>query len=208
MDSPANSVTTAVTKKIMRFFVLDRSGSMDTIADDTIGGYNSFVRDQKEFGGTMSLIQFDDLINTVYENVEIENVQPLTKDTYIPRGSTALYDAIGYAIKMVEEQTEIHKDAEFTIVILTDGFDNASRNYNSMHIKDLVRIYTRLGWDFMFLGASSESILAAQNIGMDETQTMQFNPREVASAFRCLSSTMSQQAQGRVATLCDTARMA
>ena len=73
-----------------RVFLLDRSGSMDSCRSDTIGGYNSFVNSQKTLGGTMSLYLFDHELATVYENVPIENVEPLTLETFVPRGSTAI----------------------------------------------------------------------------------------------------------------------
>jgi len=181
--------------------VLDRSGSMERIADDTIGGYNAFVKDQQVFGGTMTLVQFDNKIETLYDNIDIADVKPLDRQTFVPRGTTALYDAIGFTIDMAESYSELHKDTEFKIIIVTDGFDNASTSYTCNHVKDIIRMCTRLGWDFMFLGASKESILAAKDMGLDLTQTLQFDPLEVTSAFKCLSDVMSQQAQGNVATL-------
>jgi len=185
---------------IKRFFILDRSGSMEIIRDNTIHGFNNFVNEQRQFGGTMSLVIFDQEITSVYSECDINNVPPLDDMTYIPRGTTALYDAIGmtisYVDRMLQHQHTNHDNTIIKFIILTDGFDNSSSRYNMNQIREMIQTYTQLEWDFMFLGSNEEAIFAAKNIGIANQNTMTFNSANIDLAFRSLSLTMSQQAQG------------
>jgi hypothetical protein len=166
-----------------RVFLLDRSGSMDTCRDDTVGGYNSFVDSQKPLGGTMSLYQFDHEFLTVYENVPIDDVTPLTTSTFEPRGSTSLLDAMGHVLKL-----DLPRDT--TIIILTDGEENASTKYTSEHIKDLVESrQTRDNWSFVYLGANQDVVLTAQKLGIG--RSIGFSTCDTPEVFRALSQTMS-----------------
>ena len=185
---------------IKRCFILDRSGSMLSMIDDTIGGFNSFVESQKSLGGTMSLYLFDNEFETVYEDTPIENVQKLTKETFIPRGSTALHDAIGKVVSRVSKQ--IMKEAlTVKIIIMTDGFENASKLYPSEHIKDLIEIHTKLGWDFMYIGANQNSILEAGKLGINPEQTLDFDADTVHDVMRSVSHVIRQQSQGTPTSL-------
>ena len=180
--------------KIIRIFLLDRSGSMETIADDTIGGFNAFVKDQKEFGGTLSLYLFDHEILCSYQHTDITKVPLMDNKTFQPRGSTALNDAIGNIIK----SQAIPEDPSITVkfVILTDGMENASTTYTSAHIKDLIDAQTKKGWDFMYLGANQDAFTVAETMGIARQNAMTFDVHNTPEAFRSLSATMSQQARG------------
>jgi len=180
--------------KIIRIFLLDRSGSMETIADDTIGGFNAFVKDQKEFGGTLSLYLFDHEIVCTYQHTDITQVPLMDNKTFQPRGSTALNDAIGNIIK----SQAIPEDPSITVkfVILTDGMENASTTYTSAHIKDLIDAQTKKGWDFMYLGANQDAFTVAETMGIARQNAMTFDVHNTPEAFRSLSATMSQQARG------------
>ena len=171
-----------------RIFLLDRSGSMETCWDDTIGGYNSLVKEQAEFGGTMTLIQFDHEFNVTYENKLIGEVEPLTRETYKPRGSTALLDAIGRAIK------ECKTDMIPTVIILTDGQENSSLTYTKAHIKDLIFERQKDGWQFVYLGANQDAFAEAGAMGIAPGCTMNYDATKTPEAFRHLSAALSQQA--------------
>ena len=171
-----------------RIFLLDRSGSMETCWDDTIGGYNSLVKEQAEFGGTMTLIQFDHEFNVTYENKPIGEVEPLTRETYKPRGSTALLDAIGRAIK------ECKTGMIPTVIILTDGQENSSLKYTKAHIKDLIFERQKDGWQFVYLGANQDAFAEAGAMGIAPTCTMNYDATKTPEAFRHLSAALSQQA--------------
>ena len=169
-------------------FLLDRSGSMETCCDDTIGGFNSFVKDQAALGGKLTLIQFDHEYLMSYENKPLGEVEPLTTTTFKPRGSTALLDAIGRAIK------ECKTESIPTIIILTDGQENSSRTYTKVHIKDLIFERQKEGWTFMYLGANQDAFAEAGSIGIDPAGTMNFDVNKTPDVFRALSATVSQRA--------------
>ncbi len=168
-----------------RIFILDRSGSMETCRDDTIGGYNAFVNSQKEFGGTMSLIQFDHEYQVVYRDQNIDEVAPLTAEVFQPRGSTALLDAIGNTLKDFTGPA--------TCIILTDGHENASSKYTRAHIKDLIEQRQKDGWTFVYLGANQDAFAEAGGLGITAENTMNYDSRRTPDAFRVLSQAMSSQ---------------
>jgi len=170
-------------------FILDRSGSMEASRDDTIGGFNSFVKDQKEQrpSETLTLVQFDHEITTIFENVPLKDVQPLTRETFVPRGSTALLDAIGNTIKKTSHPSP-------TLIILTDGEENASRMYTKAHIKDLMEQKRKDGWTIMYLGANQDAFAEAGSIGIAAANTLNFDRSRTPEAFRSLSQAVSSQA--------------
>jgi hypothetical protein len=184
---------------IKRCFILDRSGSMANMIDDTIGGFNAFVDTQKSLGGTMSLYLFDNEFDIVYEDTRIENVRILTEKTFIPRGSTALYDAIGKVISRVSKETNTQYDIK--IIIMTDGYENSSKKYTADHIKDLIEIHSKLGWNFMYMGANQDSILEAGKLGINADNTIDFDSDTVNDAMRSVSTVIRQQSQGIPTTL-------
>lgn len=178
-----------------RIFLLDRSGSMESCWDDTIGGYNSFVKDQAAFGGTMTLVQFDHEYLVTYSKMPIGDVVPLTRDTYKPRGSTALLDAIGQTIK------EWTGDTAPTVIILTDGYENASRKFTKAHVRDLIESKTKDGWQFVYLGANQDAFAEAGSMGIAPNCTMNYDGAKTPEAFTRLSAAMSSQASNPTQTL-------
>ena len=178
-----------------RVFLLDRSGSMETCWDDTIGGFNAFLNEQKADGGTLTLIQFDHEYQLIYENKPIGEVPPLTRETFKPRGSTALLDAVGRAIKEVRTQTIP------TYVILTDGLENSSRKFTKAHIKDLIEERQKDGWTFAYLGANQDAFAEAGSMGIAPCCTMNYDVNRTPDAMRVLSAAMSSQASGQTQTI-------
>lgn len=174
-----------------RVFVLDRSGSMESCLDDTIGGFNAFVRDQLPLGGTLSFIQFDHEFTPVYDKKLIHEVEPLNHETYKPRGSTALLDAIGKTIKSIEN------DRTPVVAVLTDGFENASHTFTKAHIKDLIEQKTKEGWVFIYLGANQDAFAEAGSIGIAPACTMNYDARRTSDAFSALSQAMSNHVTSR-----------
>jgi Mg-chelatase subunit ChlD len=166
-----------------RIFILDRSGSMENCRADTIGGYNAFIDSQKQFGGTMTLILFDHEYLEVYVNKPIAEVEPLTIETFMPRGSTALLDAIGQTLKKFTEPA--------TCIILTDGQENSSHEYSKAHIKDLIEHATAKGWTFMYLGANQDAFEVGSSIGIKAADTKNWDVSRTPDLFRALSETLS-----------------
>ena len=178
-----------------RVFILDRSGSMETCRDDTIGGFNSFVEDQKATGGTLTLIQFDHEYMVSYLQKPITECEHLTHETFKPRGSTALLDAIGNMIKSWTAP------GSPSIVILTDGQENASVKFTKAHIKDLIEQKTKEGWSFAYLGANQDAFAEAGSIGIAPGCTLNYDATRTPDAFRALSAAVSCQASGQSQTV-------
>jgi hypothetical protein len=162
-----------------RIFLLDRSGSMASIRDDTIGGFNSFIGSQVD--GTMSLVMFDHEVIECYKDVPMNEVTQLVD--FVPRGSTALLDAMGYVLKSF-------KGGKKTVVVLTDGEENASKHYTRAHIRDLIEIRKSEGWDFVYLGVD---INESQNLGFNTS--VYFNGLNTGELFTSLSTAMTQASQ-------------
>ena len=154
-------------------FILDRSGSMAGLEQDTIGGFNAMMEKQKrEPGETLvSTVLFDQDTQVIHDRVPLEKLGPLTEEEYYVRGSTALLDAVGGAIRHIGN---VHKYAreedvpEKTLfVITTDGMENASRHYDYDRVKDMIRRQQeRYGWEFLFLGANIDAAREAGRFGI------------------------------------------
>jgi hypothetical protein len=156
---------------------------MESCIDDTIEGFNTFVESQKEFGGTMTLCLFDHEFSTVYDKVPINQVNPLTRDTYVPRGGTALHDAMGQVLKM-------NLSDDVMVIILTDGEENSSSKYTAAHVKDLVDAKP---WKFVYLGANQDAVLTAQGLGIQTS--MRYDTTKTPELFQGLSAAVTRYSQ-------------
>lgn len=137
--------------------ILDRSGSMSQMASEVINSFNHFVREQKNLPITsnedkLTLVLFDDKYEVVYDRIPLPSVPALTPDTYYVRGMTGLNDAIGKAVYSVS-----HSKTNVIVLIQTDGMENASKEFRSEQIKQLIKEKERLGWEFNFVGAGLDA---------------------------------------------------
>lgn len=169
-------------------FILDRSGSMSTIKSSTIEGYNKFLRDQKEVDGEikMTLIQFDDKIEIVYDGKIIEESLYLSDLSYIPRGMTALLDAIGIGIKTTGERlsslNEDDRPDKVLFVILTDGQENNSKEYDNDKISEMIKHQTDVyKWEFLFLGANQDAIKTAKKMNIKSSNSMTYYSNDTSN---------------------------
>jgi hypothetical protein len=142
--------------------ILDRSGSMQSVQEPTIKGFNDFVREQRQLkdGGRalMSLTQFDDRYEVNFTGEPIENVPDLDTNSYVPRGMTALHDAIGRTIRELESWTREHDWKERVLVlIVTDGLENASKEFTFETTAALIKQKEQDGWNFAYMGANQDS---------------------------------------------------
>ena len=174
-------------KDVELVFILDRSGSMGGLESDTIGGYNSMLSKQKkEKTGKVSVttVLFDDQYELLYNQVPIEKVSPMTEEEDYVRGSTALLDAIGKTVMQVkanQDKKEIKDKVLF--VIITDGMENASREYRVEQIKKLIEERKEKdNWEFLFLGANIDAIGAAKDLGIDSSRAVRFKSDKKGTA--------------------------
>lgn len=157
-------------------FLLDRSGSMQSVAEQTVSGINEFLREQREQTGacTFTLVQFDDEDpqEVVYDMQPIAEAAPLTAATFIPRGSTPLLDAMGMLIEStgarLAAMDEPDRPGAVILVIMTDGMENASRRFSSDQVFEMIRHQREVyQWQVMFLGANQDAIAQAGRLGVD-----------------------------------------
>ena len=163
-------------------FILDRSGSMGGLEADTIGGFNSMIEKQRkqEDECFVSTVLFDHVSEVLHDRVKLADIQPMTDKDYTVRGSTALIDALGGAIRHIGN---IHKyarpedvPAHTMFVITTDGMENASHRYTSEQVKQMIeRQKEKYGWEFIFIGANIDAVETAARYGIDSARAVNYN---------------------------------
>ena len=163
-------------------FILDRSGSMAGLEDDTIGGFNAMIAKQKSEPGEalVSTVLFDNVSEVIHDRVDIQRIEPMSRKDYYVRGCTALLDAVGGAIHHIGN---VHKYAreedrpEKTLfVITTDGMENASRKYSYDRLKAMIeRQKEKYGWEFLFLGANIDATKEATRFGIDADRAANYH---------------------------------
>jgi hypothetical protein len=179
-------------------FVLDKSGSMGSIAEATISGFNEFKQSQRYTDGRalFTLTLFDTEIQRRCTALPIERVADLDRHTYQPRGCTSLYDAVGTTILDVDRYLESHGDgiSQVVFVIMTDGLENASREFNHRQVFDMIaERQARHGYEFVYLGANQDSYAVSGDMGVRARRSRNFIASDagVREAYACLSSEMS-----------------
>ncbi|HHZ01690.1 MAG TPA: VWA domain-containing protein [Tissierellia bacterium] len=161
-------------------FILDKSGSMSGLEDDTIGGFNSMLEKQKKEEGEafVTTVLFDNNYQLLHYRKNISEVKPITEKEYYVGGTTALLDAVGITINRIDKaltDTIVEERPEKVLfVIITDGMENSSREYTYEKVKEMVKQKKNHSWDFMFLGANIDAIEAAADIGISEERAVQF----------------------------------
>lgn len=154
-------------------FVLDRSGSMESIRHAAVEGFNGFLAHQRTLPGraTVSLVQFSDRVSTTWESMPLSEAG-LSLDEYLPYGGTALYDAVGSTVDAVGRSLarlpEARRPGKVLFAILTDGEENSSRRYDAAQVQERIRHQTdTYGWEFLFLGASAGWLEQARELGIE-----------------------------------------
>lgn len=154
-------------------FILDRSGSMQGLEGDTIGGYNAMLHKQQMEAGeaVVTTVLFDDEYELLHDRINLKGIRPITEREYFVRGSTALLDAVGKTIQKIinvqKNTAEDQRAGQVMFVITTDGMENASREYTADSVKRMVeRQKTQYSWEFIFLGANIDAVATAAQFGI------------------------------------------
>jgi len=187
--------------------ILDRTGSMETIRDDTIGGFNAFLNAQKGAPGlaSLTLVQFDsqDPYEIVYHFKPLAEVPELTRETFVPRANTPLLDAIGRGIndleKSLADKTEAERPSRVVMVLITDGQENASREFRKDQIEKMIKEkQEKAAWQFVFLSADLDAIGDALASGVRAASTLAHDKdsRGVGAAWAALSRSVSDYRSG------------
>lgn len=179
-------------------FILDRSGSMSGLENDTMGGFNSTIAKQKDQPGQgfVTTVLFDHKVETLYERKPLEEVQKLTTKQYYVRGCTALLDAVGETIKRVNkaQKAAVAGRPDHTIfVITTDGMENASQSFTTEEVRKLIeKRKKKNGWEFIFLGANIDAVETAGSIGIDAGCAADYDasPKGTKAMFGAVSAAL------------------
>lgn len=189
-------------------FILDKSGSMSGLEDDTIGGFNSMLKRQKEESGEaiVTTVLFDDHYELLHDRININSIAPITTKDYYVGGSTALLDAIGKTInKIVNVQKQIvpsHRADKVLFMITTDGMENASHEYTSTKIKQMIQNQTeKFNWEFIFLGANIDAIETAEKYGIRPDNAVNYCADSAGTElnYKAMSAVVSEfRSTGRI----------
>lgn len=181
-------------------FILDKSGSMAGLENDTIGGFNSMLRKQKALDGEcrITTVLFDNRYELLHDRIDIQAVSPMTEKEYQVGGSTALLDAIGRTVhKLVSVQkntAEEYRAENVMFVIITDGEENASREYSPQKVKNMIeKEREKYGWEFVFLGANIDAVETAGRFGIAPDRAVDYVPDSAGTElnFQAMSETVA-----------------
>lgn len=178
--------------------VLDRSGSMESIKEDVIGGFNRFLKEQQAIPGeaTITLVQFDNIYEIVYMGKNLQEASLIDDSVYKPRGSTALLDAIGKTIddtgRRLSYMPENQRPSKVIFGIQTDGYENASKYFTIEQISSMINHQKNVySWEFVFMGANQDAITEASKLGIDASHAMHY--RATAAGVRNVYSDFSDK---------------
>lgn len=180
--------------------LLDRSGSMESCVNDVIGGYNEWLRKQRQVQGKalITLVQFDgqDPQEVVYFEKQINEAPDLNHETFVPRGNTPLYDAFGIAAVKAGERlaamAEVDRPGKVIFLCITDGENNASREYDKAKIGELIKKQQEVfSWDFVFIGADFNAMQAGSQIGLLLNNSLNSSKKNIIRAFAATADNMA-----------------
>jgi uncharacterized protein YegL len=171
--------------------ILDKSGSMQKLANDTIGGFNKFIEDQKADKTTkanVSLITFSEDYNTPFYRKDVNEIPDLNRETYVPSGGTALLDAIGHTLPQFANAFQKSGDVDgVMVIIMTDGEENSSRSFKKDQIKEMIKGYENSGWKFIYMGANQDAFHEGGQVGLVNTRGFAATGQGVRNAYDTLS---------------------
>ena len=173
-------------KKLDVVFILDKSGSMSGSEESTISSFNEYLKKEKKnsFETTISTLLFSDHYHYLYKHIPVSKVKSMTKRDYQVDGCTALYDAIGNSILEMEN----HQSEKALFIIITDGYENASREFNKQKICDLIKKHDE--WEFIYIGADIDSYETGGEIGIshDNIANYRKNRKGLSKLFQAVGN--------------------
>ena len=193
-------------ERIELVLVLDKSGSMQGLESDTIGGFNSMIKKQKalDVPVRVTAVLFNDKTDMLYESRSIHSVHALTEKEYEVGGTTALLDAVGSTILNVDQKGDVKKGTKVIFVIITDGMENASREFTKTKVKQMISDkQEKYGWDFIYLGANIDAAEEAGAIGVKKANAVTYRNTEsgVRANYDAVSAYVKEAAEmGAVAS--------
>jgi hypothetical protein len=200
-NQPGFQATKAGNNGTLIAVILDESGSMNSCREQTISGFNEFIQTQQKATDAgvayLTLVKFNAPdIRVLYENMPVAEVSPLTSSHYTPSGMTNLYDAIGNTISRINgflEQHPIEERPGVLVVIMTDGYENSSREYTSNEtIKNMVKVSEEADWTYQFLGANVDAFSMGATLGMNSQNTAAYS----TASMKATMSVVSESAVG------------
>lgn len=183
--------------------VIDRSGSMQCIANDVVGSVKQFIGNQKQNPGKASLtvVQFDHCYEVIHDFEDLQTIDgdKFTKG-YNPRGSTALLDAIGRTTLAMKQKLDSMPPADqpkrVVIAVITDGLENASREFSLEKVKELIKQHEALGWSFMFLGATLDAVQVAESMGFSNSKSAVYDVQNFNKSMQAIGEQMTLARKG------------
>lgn len=181
-------------------FILDMSGSMHRLTNDTIGGFNTMIEQQKKEPGEarVTTVLFDNRYILLHDGLDINEVPKMTTDDYAPLGMTAMLDAVGKTINSVGQQLaelpEEERPEKVMVTIVTDGAENASQEYTWENVKKMITHQReKYSWIFTFLGANIDTMEVSGNLGIDSRLSKTYFASEIGTeaVFRATSESLS-----------------
>ncbi len=173
-------------------YILDASGSMHSLSNDVVGGFNSFLKEQDILKDTayLTTVLFNNTVSTIYQSKDIHSIRPLDRIVYRASGSTSLFDAIGSSVLSLSDRVKTNK---VMVIIMTDGYENSSRYFTRSKIKRIIESKTADGWEFVFAGANIDVDKVGDDLGIKKSQRIKFisdsvGTRKVYSLLSNISS--------------------
>ncbi|MFO7611552.1 MAG: VWA domain-containing protein [Clostridia bacterium] len=190
-------------------FILDKSGSMAGLEADTIGGFNSLLKKQKAEPGeaAVTTVLFDNNYVLLHDRFDIKGIRPITSAEYYVEGTTALLDAVGRTIQKIisvqRNSSDEMRAGKVMFVIITDGMENASREYSYERIKAMIELERdKYGWEFIFLGANIDAEAVADEFGIKRDNAVNYHAdsRGVELNYKAVGDAVSSIRQGHKLT--------
>jgi hypothetical protein len=184
-------------------FLLDETGSMMSVKQQTIEGFNEYLNSMRKEKVDFKLTKFNSSKTEIHDTKPAKDYPELTYETYVPDATTPLYDAIGRSVRSLENDLK-EKKRKVLMVIMTDGLENASQEYNRDAIFKLVSEKEKDGWTFVYLGANQDSWAVAEPLGFNKGNVTNYDPHNTVQTYNMAAQrTASYLSKGNIGNFFD-----